>query len=228
MPNVFVSNIAGIALATALVSGIADLSSAHAQSALPTAGCFVAPARMSDAEISAFLAAPESLLSQFSSGGLPLSNQARSLAGSSADALSPLIAIAAKANAGQAAAIGAGLARAARACATVNPEYASRIQDAIADSGNRALETAFLAANSETQTASLGGGLSGGGSATGGAGAIGGGGTPGGGSNGGAGTTASTGSGSSSFSSGGGSGYYASEDGGSTTIVEGSSTTASF
>jgi len=211
MPKFFISNIAGIALATALVSGIADLSSAHAQSALPTAGCFVAPARMSDAEISAFLAAPESLLSQFSSGGLPLSNQARSLAGSSADALSPLIAIAAKANAGQAAAIGAGLARAARACATVNPEYASRIQDAIADSGNRALETAFLAANSETQTASLGGG-----------------GTPGGGSNGGAGTTASTGSGSSSFSSGGGSGYYASEDGGSTTIVEGSSTTASF
>ena len=211
MPKFFISNIAGIALVTALVSGIADLSSAHAQSALPTAGCFVAPARMSDAEISAFLAAPESLLSQFSSGGLPLSNQARSLAGSSADALSPLIAIAAKANAGQAAAIGAGLARAARACATVNPEYASRIQDAIADSGNRALETAFLAANSETQTASLGGG-----------------GTPGGGSNGGAGTTASTGSGSSSFSSGGGSGYYASEDGGSTTIVEGSSTTASF
>jgi hypothetical protein len=211
MHKVFISNIAGIALVTALVSGIADLPSAHAQSALPTAGCFVAPARMSDAEISAFLAAPESLLSQFSSGGLPLSNQARSLAGSSADALSPLIAIAAKANAGQAAAIGAGLARAARACATVNPEYASRIQDAIADSGNRALETAFLAANSETQTASLGGG-----------------GTPGGGSNGGAGTTASTGSGSSSFSSGGGSGYYASEDGGSTTIVEGSSTTASF
>jgi hypothetical protein len=228
MIKLSISNIASIAFVTALFSGVAGVSPVQAQTVSPTAGCFVAPARMSDAEISAFLAAPDSLLTQFSSGGLPLSNQARSLVGSSADALSPLIAVAAKANPGQAAAIGAGLARAARACATVNPEYASRIQDAIADSGNKALETAFLAANSETQTAALGGALGGGGSATGGAGAIGGGGTPGGGSNGSAGTTASTGSGSSSFSSGGGSGYYASEDGGSTTIVEGSATTASF
>jgi hypothetical protein len=228
MCKLSISNISSIAFAAALVSSVTVLSSAHAQSSSPSAGCFVAPAKMSDADIGAFLTAPDNLLAQFASGGLPLSNQARSLAGSSADALSPLIALAAKANPGQAAAIGAGLARAARACATVNPEYASRIQDAIADSGNKALETAFLAGNNETQTAALGGALGGGGSATGGAGAIGGGGTPGGGTNGGAGTTASTGSGSSSFSSGGGSGYYASEDGGSTTIVEGSSTVASF
>lgn len=224
-----VTKIAGILLAASVMSGAFGLSVAEAQTAVPAEGCFVDPARMPEAEISAFLASPDSLLAQFASGGLPLSNQARSLAGSSADALPVLIALAAKANASQSAAIGAGLARAARACAGVNADYAAMIQDAVAGSENRALETAFLAGGNETQTAAIGGGLSGGGSATtGGAGAIGGGGSPGGGSNGGAGATTAAGSGTSSFSGGGSGGYYANDRGGSTTVYEASRTTASF
>ncbi|WP_205421293.1 hypothetical protein [Rhizobium terrae] len=223
-----VKKIAGVVVAGTVMSGAIGLSNANAQATAPAAGCFVSPARMADAEIAAFLASPDGLLTQFSSGGLPLSNQARSLAGSSADTLAPLLALAGRGNAAQAAAIGAGLGRAARACAAINPQYASQIQDAVAASGNQALETAFLAGGNDTQTAALGGGaLGGGGSATtgGGAAAIGGGGTPGGGTNGAAGGAASTGSGTSSFSAGGGGSYYASGDGGSTVIREVSRTT---
>ncbi len=203
--------IAGILVVGTAMSGAISLSGANAQTTTPpAAGCFVAPARMSDADIGAFVAAPDALLAQYSSGGLPLSNQARSLAGSSADTLAPLIALAGKANANQAAAIGAGLARAARACSAVNPDYAAAIQDAVAGSDIQALETAFLAGGNETQTAALGGALGGGGSpTTGGAGAIGGGGASGGGSNGAAGTTAATSSGTANFSGGAGGGYYA-------------------
>ena len=199
------------------ILGVLAASEVSAQAAPPAAGCFVLPARLSDAEISSFLASPDGLLTQFSSGGLPLSNQVRALAGSSTDTLSRLVALASRASAGQAAAIGAGLARAARACAAVNPQYAAQIQDAVAGAGNQALETAFLAAGNETQTAALGGPTAGGSAVTG-AGAIGGGGTPGGGTNGAAGGASSVGSGVANFSVGGGNTYFADHDGGSTTV----------
>ncbi len=207
-----------------VVFGFAGASSANAQTSSPAAGCFVEPARLSNADIGAFLSAPQSLLTQFASGGLPLSNQVRALAGSSSDALAALIGLSANANPNQAAAIGAGLARAARACATVNPEYASQIQDAVAATGNQALETAFLAGGTETQTAALGG-LAAGGSPTGGGGAIGGGGTPGGGANGSLGESTSVGAGTSSFSAGGGSSYFADSGSSTTTVREVSATT---
>ncbi len=218
--------IVGFLLAGTVMSGVVGVSKANAQTASPAAGCFMAPARLADSDVKAFLDSPEVLLTQFSSGGLPLSNQARSLAGSSADTLAPLVALASRANSSQAAAIGAGLARAARACAPINPEYAAQIQDAVAGSNNQAMETAFLAGGNDTQTAALGGGIGGGGSAvTGGAGAIGGGGTPGGGANGAASGSSSVGSGTSSFSAGGGGSYFASEDGGSTVVSASSATT---
>lgn len=217
-----IAKVSGIVLLGAVASGFVGLSAANAQTATPASGCFVSPAKLSDAEISAFLSSPQSLLTQFASGGLPLANQVRALAGSSADALAPIMALAANANPSQAAAIGAGLARAARACATANPEYAAQIQDAVAATGNRALETAFLAGGNDTQTAALGG-LAGGGSPT--AAGIGGGGTPGGGANGSADGTNSTGSGNSSFGAGAGGSYFASDSGTTTRIIEVSPTT---
>ena len=207
-----------ISIAGAAIFCAGAVSSASAQTPSPAAGCFVSPARLADADIAAFLASPDALLTQFASGGLPLANQARALAGSSADTLAPLVALATRGNQTQAAAIGAGLARAARACAATNPQYAAQIQDAVAGSDNQALETAFLAGGNETQTAALGGVAGGGSAVTGGAGAIGGGGTPGGGANGTGGGASSVASGTSSFSVGGGSSYFASEDGGSSSV----------
>lgn len=213
METQFIGKLTGLVALGAVVAGLADAPQASAQTASPAAGCFVAPARMSDADVRAFLASPQALLVQFASGGLPLSNQVRALVGSSADTLAPILSLAASANAAQSAAIGAGLGRAARACAATNPEYAALIQETVAASDNTALETAFLAGGNETQTAALG--AAGGGSPVslgGGASAIGGGGAPGGGANGSAGGTSATGAGTSSFSAGGGGSYFSNSD----------------
>lgn len=185
-----------------------------------TGGCFVAPAALSAADVSAFLSAPDALLTNFPSAGLPLANRVRSLAGTSADTLAAMVGLLPRANPSQVAAIGAGLARAARACAAVNPEYAAQIQDAVAGTNNSAFETAFLGATSETQTAALGAaGAGAAGAGAPGAGAIGGGGTPGGGVNGGAGAGAGTAPGNSAFSAGASSRFFASSGAGSSTTI---------
>lgn len=142
---------------------------------------FVAPAKMADEEVKAFLGSPDSLLEEFLTGGLPLSTRVRSLAGSSPETLDPIVALVPKANTQQMVAIGAGLARAARALATINPEYAALIQEKIATLNNPGLNVAFASALGEIQTAALGGGGAGAGAGAGAAG-IGGGGVAGGGS----------------------------------------------
>jgi len=188
----------------------------------PAAGCFVAPAALSAAEISAFLASPDQLLSEFPTAGLPMANRVRNLAGSSADALVALTGLVGRANPPQVAAIGAGLARAARACVGVSPLYANQIQEAVAGSP---FEAAFLAASSDTQTAALGAGTAGAGGAP--AGAIGGAGagqgavSSQGGTTGGDGGVASGEPASTTISS---SRYFASSGAGSTTIVQQSQT----
>lgn len=188
----YIKNITKIAAAGAIVSAVFGVAGASAQTTAPAAGCFVEPAKMPNADIQAFLDAPDALLTQFPSGGLTLSSQVRSLAGSSADALAPLLALSRQASPSQAAAIGAGLARVARSCVAADPEYVAQIQAEIADVEVAGLETAFTAGLNETQTAALGGGAGGGGAAAGGgASAIGGGGA----SNGG---TSTAGDGSSS------------------------------
>lgn len=205
----FGSFVAGVVGATALISG-AVMAQETPAAAAETA-CFAGPAKISDAEVQAFLATPSSLLSEFPSGGLPLSTRVRSLAGSDAGTLDPIVALIASANSGQVSAIGSGLARVARACQTINPEYAATIQEKVASLDNDALEVAFQAASQEVQTAAVGGVTGAGGGATGGGGAIGGGGTAGGGSAGGGGTS-SAGNSSGSFSVGGGGGSYTETD----------------
>ncbi len=171
----YIKNITKIAAAGAIISAVFAVAGASAQTSAPAAGCFVEPAKMPNADIQAFLDAPDALLTQFPSGGLTLSSQVRALAGSSADALGPLLTLASQASSSQAAAIGAGLARVARSCVAADPEYVAQIQAAIADVEVAGLETAFTAGLNETQTAALGGGA-GGGAAAAGASAIGGGG----------------------------------------------------
>lgn len=171
-----VGKVAGIAASAALISMVFGLCPANAQTSVPAAGCFVEPAKLPNSDIQAFLASPQALLTQYPSGGLTLSSQVRALAGSSADALGPLLTLAKQSSPSQAAAIGAGLARVARSCVSVDPEYVAQIQADIADLKLADLETAFTAGLNETQTAALGGGAGGGGAAAGGASAIGGGG----------------------------------------------------
>lgn len=160
-----------------------DIAAKPASSPAETA-CFVGPAKLSDAEVQSFLGTPGAILDEFPTGGLPLSTRVRSLAGSDAATLDPIVALLSSSNSDQVAAIGSGLARVARACAPSNPEYAATIQEKVASLGNDGLEVAFEAASQEVQTAAVGGGASGnaGGAAGGGASGIGGGGTPGGGS----------------------------------------------
>ena len=195
--------VAGVLGATVLMSGAVLAQGAPAASAAETA-CFTGPAKLSDAEVQAFLANPSSLLSEFASGGLPLSTRIRSLAGSNAGTLDPIVGLVNSATPAQVSAIGSGLARAARACETVNPEYAATIQDKVASLDNDALETAFNAASQDVQTAAVGGATGAGGGSVG---AIGGGGTAGGGTAG-TGGDSSAGNSSGSFSVGGGGGSY--------------------
>ncbi len=192
----------------------------------PAAGCFVAPAALSAAEISAFIASPSQLLTDFPTAGLPMANRVRSLAGSSADVLAALTGLVGRANPSQVAAIGAGLARAARACAAINPLYAAQIQEAVAGTP---FETAFLSASAETQTAALGAAGAGAGAGGAPAGAIGGAGAgtgPGTGLNGTAGAGGGVASGDSAFAANAGSRFFASSGAGSTTIIQGSPTVA--
>ncbi|OJF95282.1 hypothetical protein [Pararhizobium antarcticum] len=153
--------------------------------------CFSGPAKLSELEVQAFLSAPAGLLTDFPSGGLPLSTRVRSLAGSDAATLDPILGLVPNASSMQVAAIGSGLARVAKACEKSNPEYAATIQEKIALLGDGALELAFATALNEVQTAALGQ-AGGAGAGAGGAAGIGGTGTAGGGANGVNGTSAST------------------------------------
>jgi hypothetical protein len=132
----------------------ASSAAAFAQ-ALPVA-CFFAPAKMVDSDISAFLASPNGLLSEFPSAGLPMSSKVRGLTGSSTAVLDPMIALVKQANAPQKSAIGAGLARAAKSCQVTTPDYALQIQQKVAAANDQDLTTAFIAGMNDVQTASLG------------------------------------------------------------------------
>ncbi|MCM2477818.1 hypothetical protein HGO38_30695 [Rhizobium sp. CG5] len=193
----------GASVVLALLASSISTSNAFAQAA----GCFQSPAKLNEAEINAFIASPASLLSENPTGGLPMSSRVRALSGSSADTLDLIISLVAQASPEQKAAIGSGLARAARACAAVNPEYAALIQEKVAGVTDPAVITAFLAASNEVQTAALGAGAAGGGTAAAG---IGGGGTAGVGS-GNAGGDVTTAQSTSGYSTSGSGQYFASE-----------------
>lgn len=142
-----------IVLAAVLMAGFSGGSALAA-----SAGCFLSPARLSDEKIDAFIGAPSQLLTENPSGGVVLSMAVRDLAGSSSDVLPKLIEIMPSASTPQKAAIGAGLARVAKACQKTAPEYVQQIQALVASSGTPELMTAFVAALDEIQTAALGAG----------------------------------------------------------------------
>ncbi len=131
-------------------------------------------AKLSDTAISQFKANPSTLLMTYASAGLPLSTQVRSLVLTDPTLVDTLIALAKCADASQKAdnaggspkcandaqkaAMGAGLAEAARILAATNPTLAAQIQTAVAQSGLQPLITAFIAGSNATVTAATGGG----------------------------------------------------------------------
>jgi hypothetical protein len=145
-------------IASAMTAGILLMAPVHAVAAPAGAGgaCFVSPAKMSDSEVESFIDNPPGLLTEFPTGGLALSTRIRALAGSSAAALDPIMSLAASASPPQIAALGSGLARAARSCASSNPEYAALIQEKVALLNNKELALAFESALNDVQTAALG------------------------------------------------------------------------
>ena len=126
-------------------------------------------AKLPDSAIAQFKANPQGLLTTYASAGLPLSTEVRSLVLTDPTLVATLIEVARSANDAQKAAIGAGLAEAARILAATNPQLAAQIQLAVAQSGLGPLITAFIAGSNATQTAATGGaGGGGGGGGTGG------------------------------------------------------------
>lgn len=142
-----------LTLTAVSVLALEGVDPAYAQNG--QSACFVEPAKLSEAEVNAFLAEPGGLLSTYVAGGMPMANLVRSLAGSDRRALDALIALNEDATPVQRAAIGAGLARAAAACASSVPAYAALIQQKVAEIGQGELVTAFEAASADVETAAL-------------------------------------------------------------------------
>ncbi len=124
---------------------------ARAQTA---AGVDVVPsiAKLPNSMIEQFKANPQGLSARYPAGGLALSARARSLVLTDPSLVGVLIDVAKAGNDAQSAAIGAGIAEAARILAMVDPQLAAQIQLAIAQSGSNSLIAAFIAASNATQT----------------------------------------------------------------------------
>ena len=110
--------------------------------------------KLPNSVIAQFKADPQGLLTTYASAGLPLSARARSLVLTDPSLVDVLIDVSKTANDAQKAAIGAGMAEAARILAAIDPQLAARIQLAVAQSGSESLITAFIAGSNATQTAS--------------------------------------------------------------------------
>jgi hypothetical protein len=110
--------------------------------------------KLPNSVIEQFKANPQGLLTTFASAGLALSARVRALVLTDPSLVDVLITVAKSGNDAQKAAIGAGIAEAARILAAIDPQLAAQIQLAIAQSGSEALITAFIAGSNATQTAS--------------------------------------------------------------------------
>lgn len=161
---VMVAVFAGLGAPVTAFAQNAPVAAPSSQEAKADTSCFLAPAKMSAAEVDAFVANPAKLLADEPSGGLPLSNKVRALAGSSSQAAALMIELSKSATDIQKAAIGAGLSRVVQACASL-PDYAANIQNLVAGLGDPTVIAAFMAASSDVQTAAIGiagGGVGGG------------------------------------------------------------------
>ena len=152
MPNSAIRRAAALLCAFGVSSGASGL----AQSAPPSPPSISFP-RLPNSEIETFKANPRTLLTDYPSAGLPLSTRARNLYLSDPGLLATLVDLAKDATDLQRAAIGAGLAEAARMLAAADPQKAAQIQAAIAQSGVNMLIAAFIAGAGGVRAAAIGG-----------------------------------------------------------------------
>lgn len=138
-----------IVLAAAL-SGLAPVA---AQT--PSSGSVPSYAKLSDETIASFKADPSSLLAANPSGGPKLAKMARDLVLNDPSLVDAMVSLAQTASSAQAAAIGKGLAAAARMLVVVNPAAAARIQAAVAQSGVAGMVAAFQSASNTPATSSI-------------------------------------------------------------------------
>jgi hypothetical protein len=110
------------------------------------------PHALAKATIDRYDRDPQALLSDFSAGGLALASRVRAFVMSDHNAVATLLALARAGNDAQKAAIGAGLAEAAKVLERTDPKAADAIRQQVAQSGIDALVTAFIAASSPTVT----------------------------------------------------------------------------
>lgn len=107
--------------------------------------------------IADFKANPEQLLSQYPNAGAELVSRIREIAINDPTALDTIIGLLAKASKDQKVAIASGLAQAARVMVRTNQPYATRIQQAIADTKDLDVVAAYAAASGDVAIAAAGG-----------------------------------------------------------------------
>ncbi len=126
------------------------------------AACYTPQQAVSPQEISSFLGNPGRILQQHAAGGPELITQVRDLVASDPSTLAPILGLLSNASKEQKTAIGSGLAQAAKICVRPDQEYASRIQQAVAESKDQDVVVAYAAVTGEQPTAAIGGAPSGG------------------------------------------------------------------
>ena len=150
------------AVRIALLLGMAALGAppVHAQTAPRAASGFI---KLPPAVVAEFNADPAKFLDKYKSAGLPLSNQIKNLVLTDPAILSDLLAASRLATSAQNAAIGAGLAEAAREIAANNPLLATQIQTQVLASAPTEVAAAYIAVSNTPITAAVGGSGGGGG-----------------------------------------------------------------
>lgn len=148
-----------ILLAMLAVAGPAQIAVAQTPGGLPSG---IAQA------VANFKANPGQLLTQNPNGGAELVSRTREIAVSDPTALDQIIALLANASKDQKVAIAAGLAQAARVVVRSNQPYATRIQQAIADTKDLDVVAAYAAASGDVAIAGTGAGGAGSAGASGG------------------------------------------------------------
>ena len=115
------------------------------------------PPQRSGDQATAFLANPALLLKDNPDGGARMLAQVRDLAIADPATLQSLLSLTSSASKDQKAAIGAGLAQAARAVLRTNPTYANQIQLAIVNLKDQEIMVAYTAASGQQAIGATGG-----------------------------------------------------------------------
>jgi hypothetical protein len=110
-----------------------------------SAGCLVAPAKLSDGAMQAFRNQPAELLKRHPAGGPAMSAEVARRVGSDASVLALVIQLAKEGTPAQRVAIGIGVAKVISTCGRLQPDLESTIRQAVAQAALPELSAAFAA-----------------------------------------------------------------------------------